>query len=75
MDKFEYKILNISKTHLGEETFQVELMNKLNELGEQGWEVVTAEGLSEGSLFWKVSETVDILLFFKRKYQDKPTPG
>jgi len=67
MDKFEYKILDVSKTHLEKENFQEELMNILNNLGLQGWELITAEGLNEGSVFWRVSETVDILLIFKRK--------
>ena len=67
MDKFEYKILDVSKAHLKTENFQEELMQILNNLGLQGWELITAEGLSEGSVFWRVSETVDILLIFKRK--------
>ena len=67
MDKFEYKILDISKAHLKKEGFQVELMDTLNNLGAEGWELITAEGLSEGSIFWRVSETVDILLLFKRR--------
>ena len=67
MDKFEYKILDISRTHLKKEGFQGELMNTLNRLGGEGWELITAEGLSEGSIFWRVSETVDILLLFKRR--------
>ena len=67
MDKFEYKILDISKTRLKKEGFQSELIATLNDLGAEGWELITAEGLSEGSIFWRVSETVDILLLFKRR--------
>lgn len=67
MDRFEYKIFNISREHLKSENFQSELMNTLNSLGNEGWELINAEGLTEGSIFWKVGETVDILLFFKRK--------
>jgi hypothetical protein len=67
MEKFEYKILNISREHLKKENFQAELMETLNDLGENSWELISAEGLTEGSLFWKVGETVDILFFFKRK--------
>jgi hypothetical protein len=67
MEKFEYKILNISREHLKKENFQVELMQTLNDPGENSWELISAEGLTEGSLFWKVGETVDILFFFKRK--------
>jgi hypothetical protein len=67
MDKFEYKILNISRAHLRRETFQTELMETLNNLGEDSWELINIEGLTEGSIFWKVGETVDILFIFKRK--------
>jgi hypothetical protein len=67
MDKFEYKILNISRTHLKRESFQEELMATLNKLGEESWELVNVEGLNEGSIFWKVGETVDILFLFKRR--------
>jgi hypothetical protein len=67
MDRFEYKILNISRAHLKRENFQSELMNTLNSLGDEGWELIIAEGLNVGSILWKVGETVDILLFFKRK--------
>jgi hypothetical protein len=42
-------------------------MNILNNLGLQGWELIAAEGLNEASVFWRVAETVDILLLFKRK--------
>jgi hypothetical protein len=67
MEKFEYKILNISTAHLKRENFQLELMERLNELGEDSWELINVEGLNEGSIFWKVTETVDILFIFKRK--------
>ena len=67
MDKFEYKILNISRIHLKRESFQEELMTTLNKLGEDSWELINIEGLNEGSVFWKVGETVDILFLFKRK--------
>jgi hypothetical protein len=45
----------------------MEVMAKLNALGAQGWELITAEGLNEGSVFWRVSETVDLLFLLKRK--------
>ncbi|MDB5232948.1 MAG: hypothetical protein JWN76_3753 [Chitinophagaceae bacterium] len=67
MDKFEYKILNIPRGKLKNANFQAEVMTTLNNLGAEGWELITAEGLSEGSILWKVSETVDILFLFKRK--------
>ncbi|MEY2903191.1 MAG: hypothetical protein RLY89_2297 [Bacteroidota bacterium] len=67
MDKFEYKILNISRSHLKKEEFQFELIETLNKLGEQSWELINTEGLNEGSIFWKVGETTDILFLFKRR--------
>lgn len=67
MDKFEYKILNISREHLRKEGFQSELISTLNKLGEESWELINTEGLNEGSIFWKVGETTDILFLFKRK--------
>ncbi len=67
MDKFEYKILNISRTHLKRGSFQEELMSTLNKLGEDSWELINVEGLNESSIFWKVGETVDLLFLFKRK--------
>ena len=67
MDKFEYKILNISREHLKRKNFQLELMEKLNQLGDESWELISTEGLNQGSIFWKVGETVDILFLFKRK--------
>ena len=67
MEQFEYKIINISKSHLKKDDFQTELMERLNELGAQGWELITIEGVTEGSIFWQVGETVDILFIFKRK--------
>jgi hypothetical protein len=67
MDKFEYKIINVSKVHLAKENFQSELISTLNDLGSEGWEIISVEGINEGSIFWRVSETVDLLLFLKRK--------
>ena len=67
MDRFEYKIINVSKTYLKRESFQAELMETLNNFGNQGWEIISVEGINEGSVFWRVSETVDLLLFLKRK--------
>jgi hypothetical protein len=66
-DKFEYKILNISRNHLKKEEFQFELIETLNKLGDESWELINTEGLNEGSIFWRVAETTDILFLFKRK--------
>ncbi len=67
MEKFEYKILNINRQHLKRETFQEELISKLNELGELGWEVITIEGLTEASLLMQAGHTDEILFILKRK--------
>lgn len=67
MEKFEYKILEVSRTNMQRDGFQAELLAKLNELGAQGWDLITIEGMNEGSVFLKISETVDILFVFKRK--------
>ena len=67
MDKFEYKMLDVSSTQIKQDGFQLELMGKLNELGADGWELITIEGMNEGSVFFRVSETVDVLFVFKRK--------
>lgn len=67
MDKFEYKILEISRAKTRKAGFQEELMEKLNELGAEGWELITVEGMNEGSVFFPVGETVCILFVFKRK--------
>ena len=67
MDKFEYKILDVNRTQIKQNGFQVELMGNLNKLGAEGWELITIEGMNEGSVLFSVSETVDILFVFKRK--------
>jgi len=67
MDTFEYKILDVSRIKIKQDGFQMELMGKLNEMGAEGWELITIEGMNEGSVFFRVSETVDVLFVFKRK--------
>lgn len=69
MDRFEYKILNVSRTHLKSESFQSELMEKLNGLGNEGWELITIEGITENNIMWRVGETVDLLFILKRRTQ------
>jgi hypothetical protein len=65
--QFEYKILNISRFHLKKVKFQEEMLSKFNELGKEGWELISAEGLSETSVFLKATETVEIIYVFKRQ--------
>ena len=55
MDKFEYKILDVNRTQIKQNGFQVELMGNLNKLGAEGWELITIEGMNEGSVFFRVS--------------------
>ena len=65
--KFEYKIISVSRQHLKKETFQTEMVDKFNELGSEGWELVSTEGIIEGSIFWRVSQTIEIIYHFKRQ--------
>ena len=67
MDKFEYKILNVNNYRLKNESFQETLMNQLNTLGNEGWEVINMEGIIESSYFWRLTETTKILIILKRK--------
>lgn len=67
MEKFEYKILNISREHLKRESFQSELISTLNRLGENSWELISAEGINESSVMWKAADTTDILFFSKER--------
>ena len=63
MDKFEYKtLLTDAKGVWGGKVDGLEFQNKLNELGSQGWELVSAfpSAQSYGSTRWIVS-------IFKRK--------
>jgi hypothetical protein len=41
MDKFEYKIPDVSKVQLKKEKFQSELMGMLNNLGSEGRGLIT----------------------------------
>jgi hypothetical protein len=65
--KFEYKILTISTAHLKKETFQAELITKFNELGSLGWELINAEGITEGSIVaiaqWRLSAKAEHFFF------------
>ena len=67
MDKFEYNILNINNYRLKQKSFQETLMNQLNTLGNEGWEVINMEGIIESSYFWRLTETTKLLIILKRK--------
>jgi hypothetical protein len=65
MDRFEYKTLfTDAKGALGGKVDQYGYQNELNELGSQGWELVSAipSAQSYGSTRWIIS-------VFKRKIQ------
>ncbi len=65
--KFEYKIINVSKVHLNRDSFQKELMEKLNLLGNESWELVNLEGIQESNIFFQRTYTKEILFVFKRQ--------
>jgi hypothetical protein len=67
MDRFEYKILDVAAMQIRRENLQAELMDKLNTLGADGWELIAIEGMTEGSIFSRVSATVDVLFILKRR--------
>ncbi|MGC4102503.1 DUF4177 domain-containing protein [Ferruginibacter sp.] len=64
--KFEYKILTVSREHMKSGNFQTEMLEKFNDYGEQGWELISTEGLNTSSLLWKVAETTELVFIFKR---------
>lgn len=64
--KFEYKIINVSREHLKKENFQSEFLAKINDYGQEGWELVNMEGLNTASFFTRFSETTEIIFIFKR---------
>ncbi|QES90836.1 DUF4177 domain-containing protein [Rhizosphaericola mali] len=68
MEKFEYKILDVDKSKLNKSSFQSELISKLNDLGSQGWEVISLEGINEKDYgFPTGTSTTSILFLLKRK--------
>jgi Domain of unknown function (DUF4177) len=48
---FEYKIIAISMAHLRRSSFQIEMLEKFNELGAEGWELVNSEGTPSEILY------------------------
>lgn len=52
MTKFEYKVEYIlPKWSFNDGAYAEEILAKLNELGEEGWEIVSIDYLKTGSLF------------------------
>lgn len=69
MEKFEYKIITVNRNKLSKTAFQTELINNMNNLGNEGWELVTIEGLAGGSFFGGYGYTSKLIFIFKRKRQ------
>ncbi|MGG9963379.1 DUF4177 domain-containing protein [Ferruginibacter sp. SUN106] len=67
MKKFEYKMITVSREHMKKDSFQTEMLDKFNELGNEGWEIISAEGLNGSSILWKVAETTELIFIFKRE--------
>ena len=66
MEKFEYKIITVNRYKLKKSSFQAEVIEKLNALGNEGWELVNVEGLVEPQYFFRFGGTSDLLYTFKR---------
>lgn len=69
MEKFEYKIITVNRNKLSKTAFQTELINNMNNFGNEGWELITIEGLAGGSLFQRDGYTTEFIFIFKRKRQ------
>ncbi|GAB2817144.1 DUF4177 domain-containing protein [Ferruginibacter profundus] len=67
MKKFEYKMITVSREHMKKDSFQTEMLDRFNELGNEGWEIISAEGLNGSSMLWKVAETTELIFIFKRE--------
>jgi hypothetical protein len=65
--KFEYKIITISRAHLGKEDFQIELSTKFNDWGAQGWDLIKMEPITEGAIMGRGATTTDFIVIFKRQ--------
>lgn len=69
MEKFEYKIISVKRNKLNKTAFQIELVNNMNKFGDEGWELITIEGMAGGSLFERDGYTTEFIFIFKRKRQ------
>ena len=43
------------------------MLEKFNAYGEDGWELVSAEGMNGSSMLWQVGETTEIVFIFKKQ--------
>lgn len=69
MEKFEYKIISVNRKKLSKTAFQTELVNNMNKYGDEGWELITIEGMAGGSFFERDGYTTEFIFIFKRKRQ------
>lgn len=67
MKKYEYKLLTISATQLKKSGFQADLDQKFQDFGNDGWELVSMEGVSVGGFLFSSSYTREFIAVFKRE--------
>lgn len=67
MNKFEYKILTISTSHLCKKSFREELDAKFNRWGDEGWELVKMEPITSGGFIFHGANTNEFLVVFKKE--------
>ena len=69
MTKWEYRVVQVSqKEILGEKGKRFDAQEEFNRLGEDGWECISCESITLGTMF---SFTAVLVYTFKRK---KPEP-
>lgn len=67
MKSFEYKLITIDSSRLKEEAFQIELSEKFNQWGKEGWDLVKMESVNSGGFFRDGATTVGFFTVFKRE--------
>ena len=67
MRKFEYKLLTINVNHLKKEKFQIELDEKFQKWGNEGWELIKMESITSGGMFFHGATTESFFAVFKRE--------
>ncbi|VXC33019.1 conserved hypothetical protein [Flavobacterium sp. 9AF] len=71
MKKFEYKLLTINVAHFKKDSFQLELDEKFQKWGSEGWELVKMEAINSSSVFLHGATTEKFFIIFKReKYEE-----
>jgi len=67
MKKFEYKLLTIGFDSITEEEPKIELSQRFNKWGAEGWDLVKLERVAAASLFRGSGATVGFFAIFKRE--------